>query len=126
MIKHLASHPVCAANINAAQDDGKEQRHLHLCIWCSISFTGNGFPVFNWTKSNVEKIAANTTASGTRRGLLTNTSSIRKQLHVNDIGVTFQCRITFQLQNNYKEDATNVYKYTWNYTISKQSISYPI
>lgn len=122
-IKLLGSLPVCAANINEAKHVGKE----NIFIWCSISYTGDGFPVFSWTKSNLEKhIAANTiTSSGTSQGPETNTSSmIPHHLHANDSGATLQCRITFQNKDNSQENATNVYEYTCNYTLCKQSINY--
>ena len=126
MLTLLGSHPVCLGNTGEAYVTTKEERRLHLWLWCSISYTGNGFPVFSWTKSNAENIAANATKSGTGQVLFTSTSFVTQQLLANDSGITFYCRITFQTPNISPENDFNRFEYTWNYsfyTMCKQSIT---
>lgn len=124
LLTSLGSHPVCSGDTSEADVATEGQRRQHLCLWCSVIYTGNGFPVFIWTKSNTEKnITANTTTSDTGRGPITNTSSITQQLRANDSGVTFHCRITFQTPGTSTERAVNDFQYKWNYTLCKQSIN---
>lgn len=106
------SLPVCVSNISE-----NEHRHLYLDVWCNLNYTGNGDPVFSWTKgSDAQKIAANTTIYGSDRESLTSTSSIKDQLHPCDSGVVFQCQITFRMPD---KTTINEFEYTWNYTLCK-------
>src|SRR6218665_13876 len=121
IMKYVGSHPVCVASISVAQNTVTE--YPHLSIWCSISYTGNGIPVFSWTKSNTDKnIAVYTTTSGTGQVPLTSTSLITQQLQANDSAVTFYCRITFQTSNTSQENSLISYQYMWHFTLpSKHS-----
>lgn len=121
MLTIPGAQPVCSGNTSDIDVATKDQRRLRLSINCSVSYTGNAFPVLHWTKSDAENIAVNATTSGTVQGLFTNTSSITHELQANDSGVTFYCLITFQTPNTSPENAINGFAYTWNYTLCKQS-----
>lgn len=117
--KLAGSQPVCVSNISETQYDEKAQRYLYLCIWCSLSYTGNADAVSSCTKNREQRnISTSTTTSGSSEGPLTSTSSIKDQLHSNDSGVVFQCRITFRVPDR---NATNEFEYTWNCSLCKQS-----
>src|SRR6218665_1533773 len=119
--KCVGSHPVCVASISVAQNTVTE--YPHLSIRCSISYTGNGIPVFSWTKSNADKnLAVYTTTSGTGQVPFTSTSMITQQLHANDSGITFYCRITFITSNTFQENPVDAYEYMWNFTLPSKHL----
>src|SRR6218665_2928389 len=121
IMKYVGSHPVCVGSISVAQNTVTE--YPHLSIWCIISYTGRGFPVFSWTKSNADKsIAVNTTTSDTSQLPFTSTSFITQQLQANDSGITFYCRITFQTSNTSQENQVDAYEYMWHFTLPSKHL----
>ena len=121
IMKYVGSHPVCVASISVAQNTVTE--YPHLSIWCSISYTGNGIPVFSWTKSNTDKnITVYATTSVTSQVPFTSTSLITQQLQVNDSGITFYCQITFKTSNAFQENPVDAYEYMWNFTLPSKHL----
>lgn len=112
----LNSFPECSTNTSSA-DEGVIGKG-YLWLWCRIIYIGSMIPIFSWTKANTQDaIVTDTTTSDNSSLPFTITSSIIVQLNPDDNGVTFTCKITFQLPNN-AEGNTPDYEYTWKYTTS--------
>lgn len=85
-------------------------------MMCHIVYTGRMIPIFNWTKSNTKGvIAANTNIIENSNVPFTTIFSLSVQLHYDDNGVIFKCKITFQLPNNSQGIAPE-FEYMWNHT----------
>ena len=100
-------------------------RNAQLLMRCSVVYAGSMLPIFTWTKEDSqEALDADSTTSGSHIVLRTTTSSVIRQLHSGDNGVTFKCKITFQLPHNSRGNDPD-YKYMWNYDLCKYCFMYP-
>jgi len=99
--------------------------NAHLLMKCRVVYAGNMLPIFAWTKEDTqEALATDSTTSGSHTVLRTTISSVIRQLHSDDNGVTFKCMITFQLPHNSQGNDPD-YEYRWNYDLCKYCFMYP-